>query len=140
MFHDVLCFLGLPCFGELGDERRPRPWYGRCDVCVRTTEAPMLYIGEQIGKAGENSVKVDIAVDPVDGTELVAKGLENAIAVVAVAPRGDLFHAPDMYMHKLAAGPKAKDAVHMDLPIEVNLRRLAKALNKEVPAVCASLK
>ncbi|ERJ79791.1 fructose-1,6-bisphosphatase, class II [Peptostreptococcaceae bacterium oral taxon 113 str. W5053] len=102
-------------------------------------EAPMLYIGEQIGKAGENSVKVDIAVDPVDGTELVAKGLENAIAVVAVAPRGDLFHAPDMYMHKLAAGPKAKDAVHMDLPIEVNLRRLAKALNKEVSELTVSM-
>lgn len=102
-------------------------------------EAPMLYIGEQIGRRQDGDLPVDIAVDPVDGTELVAKGLENAIAVVAVAPRGMLFHAPDMYMYKIAAGPKAKDAVHMDLPIAVNLRRLAKALDKDVSELTVSV-
>lgn len=95
-------------------------------------EAPMLYIGEKVGRADEASEKVDIAVDPVDGTDLVAKGENNAIAVIAAAPRGTLLHAPDMYMDKIAAGPKAVDAVHIDLPIEVNLRRLSKALNKDV--------
>ncbi len=64
-------------------------------------KAPMLYIGgEQIGRATENSIKVDIAVDPLDGTIAVAKGLANAISVVAVAPRGCLLHAPDIYMNK----------------------------------------
>ena len=91
---------------------------------------------ERIGAEGD---LVDIAVDPVDGTELVAKGLDNAISVVAVAPRGHLVHAPDMYMHKLAAGPKAKDAVHMDLPIDVNLRRLAKALEKDITELTVTM-
>ncbi|MDO5717772.1 MAG: class II fructose-bisphosphatase [Tissierellia bacterium] len=95
-------------------------------------EAPMLYIGEHVGRAEGNSPKVDIAVDPVDGTELVAKGASNAIAVIAAAPRGTLLHAPDMYMDKLAAGPTAMDAVHIDLPVEMNIRRLAKALNKDI--------
>src|SRR5690606_32997186 len=95
-------------------------------------EAPMLYIGEQIGKATENSIKVDIAVDPLDGTNAVAKGLPNAISVVAVAPRGCLLHAPDMYMNKIAVGPKAKGRVNLDAPIEDNLYNLSKALNKPI--------
>ena len=61
-------------------------------------EAPMLYIGENIGMAGEDELKVDIAVDPLDGTTSVAKGLPDAISVVAVAPRGCLLHAPDTYI------------------------------------------
>lgn len=102
-------------------------------------EAPMLYIGEHVGRAEANSPKVDIAVDPVDGTELVANGANNAIAVIAAAPRGTLLHAPDMYMDKLAAGPDAIDAVHIDLPVEMNIRRLAKALNKDVTELIVSV-
>ena len=95
-------------------------------------EAPMLYIGEQIGKAVEGCPKVDIAVDPLDGTTAVAKGLSNAISVVAIAPRGCLLHAPDMYMDKIAVGPKAKGAIDINAPIEDNLRNVAKALNKDI--------
>ncbi len=69
-------------------------------------QAPMLYIGEQIGKATKDSVKLDIAVDPLDGTTAVAKGISGAISVVAVAPKGCLLNAPDMYMDKIAVGPK----------------------------------
>lgn len=95
-------------------------------------EAPMLYIGEQIGKAMEGCPKVDIAVDPLDGTTAVAKGLSNSISVVAIAPRGCLLHAPDMYMDKIAVGPKAKGTIDINAPVEDNLRNVAKALNKDI--------
>ncbi|SHH43911.1 class II fructose-bisphosphatase [Sporanaerobacter acetigenes] len=95
-------------------------------------EAPMLYIGEQIGKAVGDSPKLDIAVDPLDGTTSVAKGLSNAISVVAVAPRGCLLHAPDMYMKKIAVGPRAKGTVDINATVEENLRNIAKALNKDI--------
>ncbi|TCO78776.1 class II fructose-bisphosphatase [Marinisporobacter balticus] len=95
-------------------------------------EAPMLYIGEQIGKSVEGSIKVDIAVDPVDGTNCVAKGLPNAVAVVAIAPKGHLLNAPDMYMDKIAVGPKAKGVVSLDAPVKENLINVAKALNKNI--------
>ncbi|AZR74852.1 fructose-1,6-bisphosphatase, class II [Anoxybacter fermentans] len=94
-------------------------------------EAPQLYIGEHIGSKGA-PVQVDIAVDPLEGTNLVAKGLPNAIAVIAVAPRGTLLNAPDMYMEKIAVGPKAKGCVHLDSPIEVNLNAVARAKGKSV--------
>ncbi|SCX75262.1 class II fructose-bisphosphatase [Alkaliphilus peptidifermentans] len=92
-------------------------------------EAPMLYIGEVVGTCG---TKVDIAVDPVEGTNSVAKGLPNAIAVVAMAPRGCLLNAPDMYMDKIAVGPKAAGKVHLDAPIHENLKATAEALNKNI--------
>lgn len=95
-------------------------------------EAPMLYIGEQIGRCINTSLKVDIAVDPVDGTTAVAKGLPNAIAVVALAPRGCLLHAPDMYMDKIAVGPKAAGKIDIKAPVEENLKAVAKALNKDI--------
>ncbi|SCG81829.1 fructose 1,6-bisphosphatase II [Proteiniborus sp. DW1] len=95
-------------------------------------EAPMLYIGEQIGRCINNSLKVDVAVDPVDGTTAVAKGLPNAISVVAMAPRGCLLHAPDMYMDKIAVGPKAAGKINIDAPVEENLIAVAKALNKDI--------
>ena len=95
-------------------------------------EAPMLYIGEQIGKAMEGCPKVDIAVDPLDGTTAVAKGLSNAISVVAIAPRGCLLHAPDMYMDKIAVGPRAKGTIDINASVEDNLRNVAKALNKDI--------
>lgn len=95
-------------------------------------EAPMLYIGEEIGGGSIDDMEVDIAVDPVEGTTLVAKGLPNAIAVMAMAPKGCLLHAPDTYMKKIAVGPKAAGKIHIDAPVEDNLRAVAKALNKEL--------
>lgn len=95
-------------------------------------EAPMLYIGEVVGSGCEGASKVDIAVDPVEGTNSVAKGLPNAIAVVAMAPRGCLLNAPDMYMDKIAVGPKAAGKVNINAPVHENLRATAEALNKSI--------
>lgn len=92
-------------------------------------EAPMLYIGEKVGGGG---VEVDIAVDPVEGTNLVAKGQPGAIAVIAIAPKGCLLHAPDMYMDKIAVGPRAKGCINIDAPVSENLERVAKALERKV--------
>ncbi len=96
-------------------------------------EAPMLYIGEEVGSGGE---PVDIAVDPVEGTNLVANGLPNAIAVMAIAERGGLLHAPDTYMKKLAVGPKAAPYVHIDALVRENLEAVANALEKPINDVC----
>jgi fructose-1,6-bisphosphatase II len=93
-------------------------------------EAPMLYIGEQVG-CGDGTY-VDIAVDPVEGTNLVAKGLPNSIAVLAVAERGGLLHAPDMYMDKIAVGAAGKGCIDIERPIKENLRCLAKATGRRV--------
>lgn len=95
-------------------------------------EAPMLYIGEVVGSGLAGAPKVDIAVDPVEGTNSVAKGLPNAIAVVAMAPRGCLLNAPDMYMDKIAVGPKAAGKVNIDATVQENLRATAEALNKSI--------
>lgn len=95
-------------------------------------EAPMLYIGEHIGSTNDSDLKVDIAVDPLDGTRSVANGLPNAISVVAVAPRGCLLHAPDTYMNKIAVGPRAKGVIDIKKPVGENIRNVAKALNKDV--------
>lgn len=92
-------------------------------------EAPMLYIGEKVGSGKE---AVDIAVDPVEGTNNVSKGLPNSIAVVAIAERGGLLHAPDMYMDKIAVGPQAAGQINIDAPVKENLQNVAKALNKEI--------
>jgi fructose-1,6-bisphosphatase II len=93
-------------------------------------EAPMLYIGERVGTGGEPCV--DVAVDPLEGTNLVAKGLPNALSVVAVAPRGCLLHAPDIYMDKIAVGPKARGCIDLDAPVEENLKAVARALERDV--------
>ncbi|NLV77053.1 MAG: class II fructose-bisphosphatase [Tissierellia bacterium] len=93
-------------------------------------EAPMLYIGEEIGKGMD--IEADIAVDPVEGTTLVAKGLPNAISVIAMAPKGCLLNAPDTYMKKIAVGPKAAGKIEIDATIEENLNNVAKALNKNI--------
>lgn len=92
-------------------------------------EAPMLYIGEHVGAGGE---AVDIAVDPVEGTNLVAKGQDGAIAVMAIAPHGCLLHAPDMYMDKICVGPRARGRINIDLPVKENLRNVAEAMNREI--------
>ncbi|WP_366923684.1 class II fructose-bisphosphatase [Metallumcola ferriviriculae] len=93
-------------------------------------EAPMLYIGEKVGQG--TAPQVDVAVDPLEGTNIVAKGLTGAIAVLAVAPKGNLLHAPDMYMDKIAVGPRAKGTINLDAPVEENLKAVANALGKEV--------
>ncbi len=103
-------------------------------------EAPMLYIGEKVGiphgrggasKAGQFDA-VDIAVDPLEGTNLCATGSPNAIAVLAASDRGGLLHAPDLYMEKLVVGPSSKDAVNLDAPVEHNLNAIARCLNRHV--------
>ncbi|GGD50183.1 class II fructose-bisphosphatase [Paenibacillus nasutitermitis] len=93
-------------------------------------EAPMLYIGESVGSL--QGPEVDVAVDPLEGTELVAKGLNNALAVIAVAPKGHLLHAPDMYMEKLAVGPSLAGKLSIDDPIRTTVEKAALALNKQV--------
>ncbi len=96
-------------------------------------EAPMLFIGEELGRGG---TPIDIAVDPVEGTNLVANGLPNSIAVMAIAERGGLLHAPDSYMKKLAVGPKAAPYVHIDAPVRENLEAVANALEKPLGDIC----
>ncbi len=92
-------------------------------------EAPMLYIGEKVGKGGMN---LDIAVDPIDGTKLVSEGKNNSVCVLAAAEKGLILKAPDMYMEKLAVNETAKDAIDLDLPLKDNLLNIATALNKEI--------
>ena len=100
-------------------------------------EAPMLYIGERVGLGVPP--QVDIAVDPLEGTNIVAKGLDGAIAVLASAPRGTLLHAPDMYMDKIAVGPECKGRIFLDAPVKENLRQAAKALDKSVREITVVL-
>jgi fructose-1,6-bisphosphatase II len=104
-------------------------------------EAPMLYIGEKVGMvnakelAGPRPVRfteVDIAVDPLEGTNLCATGAPNAIAVLAASERGGLLHAPDLYMEKLVVGPSSKDAVSLDAPVHENLKAIARCLDRAV--------
>lgn len=90
-------------------------------------EAPMLYIGEEVGGGGEHDPEVDIAVDPLEGTNLCAFGLPNALSVVAMAEKGNLLYAPDIYMEKIAAGPVAKGVIDLDKSPTDNLRAVADA-------------
>jgi fructose-1,6-bisphosphatase class II len=100
-------------------------------------EAPMLYIGEKVGRAahGDSGIKypeVDIAVDPLEGTNLCATGAPNALAVLAASERGGLLHAPDLYMEKLVVGPSSRDVVDLDAPVRFNLRAIAQSLGRRV--------
>jgi fructose-1,6-bisphosphatase class II len=95
-------------------------------------EAPMLYIGEKVGAWGENDPQIDIAVDPLEGTNLCATGSANAIAVLAAANKGGLLHAPDCYMDKIIVGPSARGAVHLDATVEENLKAIATRLGRSV--------
>jgi fructose-1,6-bisphosphatase II len=99
-------------------------------------EAPMLYIGEKVGAALHNSgmkyPAVDIAVDPLEGTNLCATGEPNAIAVLAASEKGGLLHAPDLYMEKIIVGPSCKGAVDLDAPVAENLRSIARRLDRDV--------
>ncbi|WP_216829969.1 class II fructose-bisphosphatase [Alkalihalobacterium elongatum] len=93
-------------------------------------EAPMLYIGEKLGTG--YGPRVDVAVDPLEGTNIVASGQWNALAVIAVADHGCLLHAPDMYMDKIAVGPESVGKVNIDAPVAENLAAVAKAKNKDI--------
>jgi len=96
--------------------------------------APMLYNGEEVGDG--SGAAVDVAVDPVDGTTLMAKGMPNALAVLAVAERGAMFDPSAVfYMEKLAVGPEAADVIDIEAPVEENLRRIAKAKHSEISDV-----
>ncbi|HUN63439.1 MAG TPA: class II fructose-bisphosphatase [Candidatus Sulfotelmatobacter sp.] len=99
-------------------------------------EAPMLYIGEKVGLAthAPKSLfpQVDIAVDPLEGTNLCATGAPNAITVLAASERGGLLHAPDLYMEKIVVGPSCKGAVELDAPVGDNLKSVAKRLDRDV--------
>lgn len=92
-------------------------------------EAPMLYIGEKVGAGG---TEVDIAVDPLEGTNLTAKGQDGSISVMAIAGKGDLLHAPDMYMEKLCVGPRAKGRIDLNQSVPENLRRIAEGLERGI--------
>ena len=94
-------------------------------------EAPMLYIGEIVGQQTDDCMEVDIAVHPLDGTTLIAKGLPNAISVIAVGKKGSLLHAPDTYMKKIVVGPKAKGCIDLNKSVEENILSVAKALGKK---------
>jgi fructose-1,6-bisphosphatase II len=103
-------------------------------------EAPMLYIGEKVGMVNAKDLKgrparydeVDIAVDPLEGTNLCATGAPNAIAVLAASNKGGLLHAPDLYMEKLVVGPSSKDSVSLDAPVHENLKAIARSLGRKV--------
>ena len=104
-------------------------------------EAPMLYIGEKVGLANAKNIdgarpvrydEVDIAVDPLEGTNLCATGAPNAIAVLAASNRGGLLHAPDLYMEKLVVGPSSKDSVSLDFTVAQNLKAIATCLGRQV--------
>jgi len=97
-------------------------------------EAPMLYIGEQVGHADRinNPLELDIAVDPLEGTNLVANGLPGAVATLALAPKGGLLHAPDTYMNKLVVGPRCKGHVSLTAPVAENLDSIARCLHRPV--------
>ena len=101
-------------------------------------EAPMLFIGEKVGMSqnpkhgGRTFDVVDIAVDPLEGTNLCATGAPNAIAVLAASEHGGLLHAPDLYMEKLVVGPSSKHVVDLDAPVRENLRAVARSLGRQI--------
>ncbi|MGM7703094.1 class II fructose-bisphosphatase [Pseudalkalibacillus sp. Hm43] len=98
-------------------------------------EAPMLYIGEKLGTGF--GPRVDVAVDPLEGTNIVANGTWNALAVLAIADHGNLLHAPDMYMDKIAVGPEAVGMIDINASVTDNLKAVARAKNKDIEDVVA---
>ena len=99
-------------------------------------KAPMLFIGEKVGAAVHNKAgsypAVDIAVDPLEGTNLCSTGASNSITVLAASDYGGLLHAPDLYMEKIVVGPSCRGAVELDAPVSQNLRSIAKRLDRDV--------
>jgi fructose-1,6-bisphosphatase class II len=97
-------------------------------------KAPMLYTGEEVGalRGKDGATRVDIAVDPLEGTNLCATGAPDSIAVLAAAERGGLLYAPDVYMEKIVVGPTARGSIHIDAPVAENLRNIAAAFGRKV--------
>ena len=101
-------------------------------------EAPMLFIGEKLGAGG--NLDIDIAVDPVEGTNFVAKNLPGALSVISIAEKGNLLNAPETYMDKLAVSNQvSNDATDLDFPLEKNIKNLADSLNKNIEDITACL-
>jgi fructose-1,6-bisphosphatase II len=100
-------------------------------------QAPMLYIGEKVGRGGKNSPIVDIAVDPLDGTKLTARGMPNAVAVIAAGNRGTIKSFPSFYVNKIAVGPVAKGCIDINDTVENNLKKVARAYKSRVEDVTA---
>ena len=101
-------------------------------------EAPMLYIGEKLGTG--KGPRIDIAVDPLEGTNFAAKNLPGALSVMAIALKGNLFNAPETYMNKLAVGKDVpKEATDLDFSIEKNIKNIAEAKNKNIEEITACL-
>src|SRR5699024_10379510 len=98
-------------------------------------EAPMLYIGEKLGTGA--GPFVDVAVDPLEGTNIVASGTWNALSVIAISDGGNLLHAPDMYMQKIAVGPESVGKIDINASTSDNLKAVAKAKNKDIEDVVA---
>ncbi|MHC4409382.1 MAG: class II fructose-bisphosphatase [Planctomycetota bacterium] len=95
-------------------------------------EAPMLFIGEEVGDRKKDSPPIDIAVDPLEGTNLCATGAPNSIAVIAGAPRGGLLNAPDVYLEKLVVGPRVRGAVNIEAPVKENIKEIARCLKRSI--------
>jgi fructose-1,6-bisphosphatase class II len=93
-------------------------------------EAPMLYIGEKVGTG--KGMRLDLALDPLEGTTICAKGGPNSISVIAIAEDGNFLHAPDTYMEKIAVGPEAASAIDLSVPATQNLKEIAKAKKTDV--------
>jgi fructose-1,6-bisphosphatase II len=112
------------------------PMHGRIVIGEgERDEAPMLYIGERVGAEfpdGTQVPAIDIAVDPLEGTNLCATGAPGSITVLAASEAGGLLHAPDCYMEKIIVGPSCKGAVHLDAPVSDNLKSIAKRLDRDV--------
>jgi len=101
-------------------------------------KAPMLYIGEKLGLGG--NVNLDIAVDPVEGTNFVAKNLPGALSVISIAEKGNLFNAPETYMDKIAVSKKIPcEATDLDFSVEKNIKNIADSLNKDITDITACL-
>lgn len=104
---------------------------GECDL----HKSPILYIGEKVGMWEDGQEEYDIAIDPLDGTILVAKGRSNALSAVAVARKNGIFRAPQIYMQKIAVGPQAKGAININASLKENIYNVAEALNKDVTEI-----
>ena len=101
--------------------------------------APMLYIGEKVGMWKENQLEWDIAVDPLEGTNLCAKALDGALSVLAISEKGSLFNAPDIYMEKIACGPAARGLINLNQSTETNIKAVSKALNKNISEITVAI-
>lgn len=123
-----------------------RKAFDRCDIDGvvvigegERDEAPMLYIGERVGMATPQSPKIDIALDPLEGTTICARGAVGSISVIATAERGNFLHAPDVYMEKLACGPKGRGHMSLSKTATENIKILSEVLKKPVEDVTVTI-